>query len=74
MKNEDKNSRAEIKSFGSVKSKTKRILFCYPKIHRPENTDAFEKLKGIVNAFFVIEKVIFGKVTFIGKERKIYKW
>jgi len=28
-------------------------------IHRPENTDAFEKLKGIVNAFCVIENIVF---------------
>ena len=28
-------------------------------IHRPENTDDFEKLKSIVDAFFVIEKIVF---------------
>jgi UDP-N-acetylglucosamine 2-epimerase (non-hydrolysing) len=28
-------------------------------IHRPENTDDFNKLKNIVDAFCVIEKIVF---------------
>ena len=48
----------EIKDTGSVVLKTGRVLFGYPKIHRPENTDDFKKLKSIVDAFFVIGNIV----------------
>ena len=47
------------------KSKILDLLCLKPKeyylatIHRPENTDAFEKLKSIVDAFCVIGKIVF---------------
>jgi UDP-N-acetylglucosamine 2-epimerase len=58
-----------LKRIEEVLIKTKGVLFGYPKIHRPENTDAF----GCGNASEKIMNVIvdLGK-DFISDERNIF--
>ena len=50
---------AEQKSMILDQLSLKQKEYYLATIHRPENTDAFEKLKSIVDAFCVIEKIVF---------------
>jgi UDP-N-acetylglucosamine 2-epimerase (non-hydrolysing) len=50
---------AEQKSMILDQLSLKQEEYYLATIHRPENTDAFEKLKSIVDAFCVIEKIVF---------------
>jgi UDP-N-acetylglucosamine 2-epimerase (non-hydrolysing) len=50
---------AEQKSNVFDRLSLKRKEYYLATIHRPENTDTFEKLKSIVDAFCVIENIVF---------------